>query len=175
MSKTHWKQLVNMDYLGAYALPDGNDLTLTISKVVKEVVTGNSGRKEQCMVMYFKEPDYKPMILNRTNAKSIQALVKTQEYPQGSPMIEDWIGHKVTLYGSTTRFGGDVVECLRIRPTVADTSRTYYCEKCGSEVKGTATITVEQLVAGSKKKFGKVLCMDCAMAEGKKNEAVQTD
>lgn len=161
MSKTHWKQLVNMDYLGAYALPDGNDLTLTIDKVVREVVTGNSGRKEQCMVMYFKESNYKPMILNRTNAKSIQALT-------GSAFVEDWVGHKITLYGSTTRFGGDVVECLRIRPTVIDTSKTYYCENCGSEVKGTATITVEQLVAGSQKKFGKTLCMDCAMAESEK-------
>lgn len=168
MSKTHWKQLVNMDYLGAYALPDGNDLTLTIDKVVREVVTGNSGRKEQCMVMYFREPNYKPMILNRTNSKSIQALV-------GSPYVEDWAGHRITLYASTTRFGGDVVECLRIRPTVMEQSTKYYCENCGSEVKGTATITVEQLVAGSRKKFNKVLCMDCAMAESeraKQNEAV---
>ena len=163
MSKTHWKQLVNMDYLGAYALPDGNDLTLTIDKVVKEVVTGNSGRKEQCMVMYFKEQNYKPMILNRTNAKSIQALT-------GSAFVEDWAGHRITLYGSTTRFGGDVVECLRIRPTVMETAKTYYCERCGSELKGTATYTAEQLAAGSKKKFGKILCVDCATAEGKQNE-----
>ena len=161
MSKTHWKQLVNMDYLGAYALPDGNDLTLTIQKVTKELVTGNSGRKEQCMVMYFKEPNYKPMILNRTNSKSIQTLV-------GSPYVEDWAGHKVTLYGSTTRFGGDVVECLRIRPTVTENATVYYCENCGNEVKGTPTFTVEQLVAGSKKKFGKTLCMDCALAESEK-------
>jgi len=164
MSKTHWKQLVNMDYLGAYALPDGNDLTLTIDKVVKEVVTGNSGRKEQCMVMYFKE-DYKPMILNRTNAKSIQALT-------GSAYVEEWVGHKVTLYGSTTRFGGDVVECLRIRPTVMETAKTYFCENCGAEIKGTAKFTAEQLVTGSMKKFGKKLCVECAMAEGKKNEQV---
>lgn len=161
MSKTHWKQLVNMDYLGAYALPDGNDLTLTISKVVKELVTGASGRKEQCMVMYFKEPNYKPMILNRTNSKSIQALT-------GSPYVEDWVGQKITLFASTTRFGGDVVECLRIRPTVTETVKTYICENCGAEIKGTATVSLDQLVAGSMKKFGKALCMECAMKEGKK-------
>ena len=173
MSKTHWKQLVNMDYLGAYALPDGNDLTLTISKVVKEVVTGNSGRKEQCMVMYYKEPDYKPMILNRTNAKSIQALT-------GSPMIEDWIGHKVTLYGSTTRFGGDVVECLRIRPTVIEpkeTEETYYCENCNQKIKGAGKLSAKQIADRAEEKFGKRLCFECAiaMAEVTKNEAVQTD
>lgn len=165
MSKTHWKQLVNMDYLGAYALPDGNDLTLTIDKVVKEVVTGNSGRKEQCMVMYFKEPDYKPMILNRTNAKSIQALT-------GSAYVEEWVGHRVTLYGSTTRFGGDVVECLRIRPTVMETAKTYICENCGAEIKGTGKNTAEQIAEGSKKKFGKQLCIECAMAEAEKHEQV---
>ena len=168
MSKTHWKQLVNMDYIGAYALPDGNDLTLTISKVAKEVVTGNSGRKEQCMVMYFKEPNYKPMILNRTNAKSIQALV-------GSAFVEDWVGHKVTLYASTTRFGGDVVECLRIRPTVSEQTTAIFCENCGQEIKGASGFTAEQIVAGSVKKFGKKLCVDCAMAESDKAKAEKAE
>ena len=164
MGKTHWKQLVNMDYIGAYALPDGNDLTLTIAKVAREVITGNSGRKEQCMVMYFKEQNYKPMILNRTNAKSIQALT-------GSAFVEDWVGKKVTLYASTTRFGGDVVECLRIRPTVTEQTVTHYCEQCGQEIKGTSGFTAEQIIAGSMKKFGKKLCVDCAMAESDKAKA----
>ena len=164
MSKTHWKQLVNMDYLGAYALPDGKDLTLTIDKVVKEVVTGNSGRKEQCMVMYFKEPNYKPMILNRTNAKSIAALCQSQ-------YVEDWCGHKVTLYGTTTRFGGDVVECLRIRPTVMEQAKTFTCENCGAEFQN------EELAKRTKTKFGRVLCMTCGLAEAEKgkNETVPAE
>lgn len=167
MSKTHWKQLVNMDYIGAYALPDGNDLTLTIAKVVKEMVTGTNGKKEQCMVMYFSEPQYKPMILNRTNAKTITSLCK-------SAYVEDWVGHRVTLYASTTRLGGDIVECLRIRPTeVAPVSSApIICEKCGKEIKAVPewNYSAAQVAESTKKKFGKRLCADCAMSESDKGE-----
>lgn len=158
MSKTHWKQLVNMDYIGAYALPDGNDLTLTIGKVVKEMVTGNNGKKEQCMVMYFKEPQYKPMILNRTNAKTITNLC-------GSAYVEDWVGHRVTLYASTTRLGGEIVECLRIRPTEAaaqNSTEPIICESCGKPVAAAYGMTPAQIVANTSAKYGKKLCAACA-------------
>ena len=156
MSMTHWKQLINMDYIGAYALPDGKDLTLTIDHVVKENVTGNNGKKEMCMVAYFKEKDYKPMILNRTNAKSITALA-------GSPYIEKWQGQRITLYATTTRLGGDTVECLRIRPTVMEKANPIYCEECGIEIEGFDKLNAEQFAANTRKKFGKNLCFDCAM------------
>lgn len=163
---THWKQLINMDYIGAYALPDGKDLTLTIDRVVKEMVTGNNGKKEMCMVAYFKEKEYKPMILNRTNAKSITALA-------GSPYIEKWQGQRVTLYATTTNLGRETVECLRIRPTVAEKSEPIICENCGSVIEGAAGLTPEQFVLNTRKKFGKNLCMDCAMEEKEKLEAAK--
>ncbi len=105
---THWKRLVNPDYLGAYSLEKGQDLTLTIAKVVREVVTGTGGKKEECTVIHFKEPQ-KPMILNKTNSKTIQKIY-------GTPYIEEWEDRKITLYASTTKLAGEEVECLRIRP-----------------------------------------------------------
>lgn len=156
MSKTHWKQYINLDYIGAYALTDGKDLTLTIDHVVREMVTGNGGKREQCMVLYFREKDYKPMILNRTNAKSIQALV-------GSPYVEDWAGHKITLYATTTRLGGEMVECLRIRPTVVENSAPLHCEDCGSVLVSVGKMSADEFAANTMAKFGKILCMDCAM------------
>ena len=164
MSKTHWKQMVNMDYIGSYALTDGKDLTLTIDHVTREMVTGNGGKKEQCMVLYFKERDYKPMILNRTNAKSITNLCS-------SPYIEDWSGHRITLYVTTTRLGGETVECLRIRPTVAEPSAPIHCDICGTVIEPAFGLTAEQLVTNTKKRFGKSLCADCAQAEADKAKA----
>ena len=76
MSKTHWKQLINTDYLGAYALKDGEDMVLTIKSVGQEVVTGIGGKKETCTVAHFTENGIKPMILNRTNMKTITKLYK---------------------------------------------------------------------------------------------------
>ena len=46
MSKTHWKSLINPDYLGAYSLSDSGDMTVTIDYVVSEEITGSQGKKE---------------------------------------------------------------------------------------------------------------------------------
>ena len=108
-SKTHWKQLINPDYIGAYALPDGEDLTVTIDFVRSEEVTGSGGKKEICTVAHLV--GQKPMILNVTNSKSIHKLY--------GPYIEDWAGKPITLYASTTKLAGELVECLRIRPSVS--------------------------------------------------------
>lgn len=72
MAQTHWKKLINPDYIGAYALDPGKDLTVQISQVRREMVTGADGKKEECTVAYLK--DQKPMILNVTNCKTIEKL-----------------------------------------------------------------------------------------------------
>lgn len=107
-TRTHWKQLVNPDYIGAYALPDGDDLTVTIDYVQREMITVAGGKKEECTVAHLV--GNKPFILNATNSKSIHKLY--------GPYIEDWRGKQITLYASTTKLGTDTVECLRIRPQV---------------------------------------------------------
>lgn len=107
---THWKRLVNPDYLGVYSLDNGKDMTLTIDRIVREVVTSTGGKKEECTVAYFKEK-VKPMILNRTNSKMIQKIYNT-------PYIEEWAGKKITVYASATKLAGEEVECLRIRQLV---------------------------------------------------------
>lgn len=109
-AKTHWKLLVNPDYIGAYWLPPGEDVTVTIDYVVREMITGTGGKKEECTVAHLK--GVKPFILNATNSKTIAKLY--------GPYIEDWAGKQITLYASTAKLAGDTVECLRIRPKVAD-------------------------------------------------------
>lgn len=109
---THWKLLVNPDYLGVYSLPTDEsgkpkDIILTIDKVVREIVTSEGGKKEECTVVHFKEKQ-KPMILNRTNAKMISRLYDT-------PYIEQWGGHKIKVGRSVTKLKGEEVECLRVR------------------------------------------------------------
>lgn len=107
--KTHWKRLMNPDYIGAYWLPEGEDVTVTIDYVVREMITGTGGKKEECTVAHLK--GVKPFILNATNSKTIAKLY--------GPYIEDWAGKRITLYASTTKLAGDTVECLRVRPQVA--------------------------------------------------------
>lgn len=109
-NKTHWKRLINPDYIGAYSLNEGEDLTVKIDYVQVEEIVGTGGKKEHCTVAHLV--DEKPMILNVTNSKSIAKLY--------GPYIEDWQGKRITLFASTTRLAGETVECLRIRPKVAE-------------------------------------------------------
>lgn len=105
--KHHWKQLINPDYIGVYSLNGKKEMNVTIVKVVREIVTGNGGKKEECTIAKLK--DMKPFILNRTNSKAITKLA-------GSPYIEDWEGLTITVFATTTSVAGETVECLRVRP-----------------------------------------------------------
>jgi hypothetical protein len=161
MSETHWKKLINPDYLGAYSLEAGNDMILTISAVKREMITGTGGKKEECPVCHWKE-NQKPMILNVTNMKTIAKMY--------GPYIENWAGKRVQIYASTTKFGGDTVECLRIRKDPPEDVKIA-CEECGQMIAPAFSMSATQLAAYTKKKYGKNLCAECAKA--KKEE--QTD
>lgn len=119
-TKTHWKKLINVDYIGAYSLDDGKDMNITIESVGREMVKGTGGKKEECTVA--KLVGQKPFILNRTNSKMLQKLT-------GSPFIEDWQGVTVTIYATTTAVAGETVECLRIRPTLPQVEKIDYEQK----------------------------------------------
>tara|TARA_B100000795_G_C22563417_1_gene347256 strand:+ start:38 stop:526 length:489 start_codon:yes stop_codon:yes gene_type:complete len=104
----HWKKQFNYDYLGSYSLDGKREVVVTVKGVGTAKVTGQSGRKEDCFVVYFTEMN-KPMILNRTNAKAIEKV-------SGSGMVEDWVGTRVTLFVEKgVKAFGDVVDALRIR------------------------------------------------------------
>lgn len=106
--KTHWKKLYNPNYLGAYAFQPGEDKILTIAKVVRELVQGEEGRTDECTVAHFTTAE-KPMIMNRTNQKTIEKIYET-------PYVEDWIGKSIQVYVTKVRLKKDTVDGLRIRP-----------------------------------------------------------
>lgn len=106
--KTHWKTQFNYKWLGAYCLPDGKDIVLTIREMKREEVVGDSGNKEQCLIAYFHE-NSKPMIINKTNCKTLEKLFKT-------PIIEEWSNKQIQVGAAQVKAFGSVVDALRIRP-----------------------------------------------------------
>jgi hypothetical protein len=153
MSDTHWKKLINPDYLGAYSLDPGKDMVLTIRQVKKEMITGTDGKKEECIVCYWQE-DQKPMILNVTNCKMISKLLKT-------PYIEHWAGHRIQIGAEMVSAFGEKVEALRVRKTLPE-DVNIACEVCGQFIQPAFNMSVTQLAAYTKKKYGKQLCAECA-------------
>jgi hypothetical protein len=111
---THWKKLTNPNYIGSYSLEPGKDKTVTILKVVKEIVKNMEGKNEECVVAYLK--DEKPMILNKTNMKAITKLLDT-------PYIEKWSNVSIVIFATKVKAFGEQVEALRIRPTLPGKSK----------------------------------------------------
>lgn len=106
--KTHWKSLFNYPYLGVQDLKTNSDIILTAKCVVKEDVPNKSGQKEKCNVLYFQE-DVKPMVLNKTNCKTMERLFKT-------PCYEDWMNKKLQIGSARVNAFGEMTDALRIRP-----------------------------------------------------------
>lgn len=153
---THWKKLTNPDYLGAYSLEPGQDIVLTIERVQVETVTGPEGKKEECVVCYWRERE-KPMILNSTNAKMIQKLLKT-------PYIEEWSGHRIQIGVEMVKAFGEIVDALRVRSFLPEETAVK-CECCGEDIKPAHGMNSAQLAAYTRSKYGRALCAVCATKE----------
>ena len=63
--------------------------------------------RETKPILYFIGKE-KGLVLNKTNANKLIELC-------GSPVTEDWHGHKVTLFSTHVEFQGDTVEAIRIK------------------------------------------------------------
>ena len=158
---THWKKLTNPNYIGAYAFEQGEEKTGTIDIVKTESVKDSDGKTEECIVCYFKEKQLKPLILNKTNCKTITKLFNT-------PYIENWAGKKITMYVKAVRAFGDVVDAVRIRDKVkAEKVPDIKCEECGKVIKGMGQYGPDFVANKNKERYGKCLCIEC----GKKAQA----
>lgn len=104
---THWKQEFNYDYLGSYSLLPNEEKTLTIKETKKVNVKGADGKNQECFVAYFSENE-KPMILNKTNCKTISKIYD-------SPYIEQWKGIRIVVVAEKVKAFGEVVEALRVK------------------------------------------------------------
>ncbi|HNB58708.1 MAG TPA: hypothetical protein PK308_00245 [Phycisphaerales bacterium] len=103
------RKMYQKDYIYAYDL-EGKDVTVTIERVTAGELTGEGGKKSKKPVLYFKGSK-KGLGLCITNARVIAGLY-------GGFDSDKWIGKKITLYPTTTKFGSDTVECIRIRNRV---------------------------------------------------------
>jgi hypothetical protein len=109
----HWKTLMNKEYVGHWDLEE-KDATLTITDVKGGTVVSHNGKKDDVVIVHFKETP-KKFISNTTNCTTIEALVdgKGKLY---TPDYHNWPGKRITLYATTTSVGNKVVGCIRVRP-----------------------------------------------------------
>ena len=172
-SQTHWKKLTDPNYLGSWDLQNGS-IVATIKRVEQKLIFNQTkGKEEACVVAEFSDPGIKPMVLNKTNCKTIQKLT-------GTPFIEKWAGQRVEIKTEKVKAFGEVVDALRIGKTAPPQRESKrpepapaMCSDCGAAVTEFGGYSAQQIAASTKSKYGRVLCAECAKKEKEKRGAAE--
>ena len=154
----HWKKSVSDPrFLCDADLVGQPEIIATVSHASMEEVR-NGMEVSQKVALYFEEKSVKPMVMNKTNSKTMAKLAK-------SPMMEQWRGTMVQIYyDPTIKFGRDVVGGVRIRPFAPNVPK---CEECKNALKAHGDMHINKLAAYTKSKYGRTLCADCATKAAK--------
>lgn len=108
-NETHWKLHFDYEYIGSHNIKEGEEVIVTIKAVRDELVFNPGENKEvKKLVMEFEEENDLKMILNVTNAKTIERLFKT-------PHIDKWVGKRIQIYAADVQAFGQQMKALRIR------------------------------------------------------------
>ncbi len=94
------------EHLYAYDL-EGREVTIQIEKVSAGELMGEKGRKSKKPMIKFVGKD-KKLAVNKTNGKTIAKLYGKD--------TDDWAGKWITIYPTTTEFGGETMDCIRVKP-----------------------------------------------------------
>lgn len=164
MEKTHWKKIVSdPNYLGEADFNEGEEKIATISSVNQSETVVTAEGKSQKAVLHFAEP-LKPMILNVARSKAIEKVA-------GSPYFEDWKGVRIQLYiEHNIKAFGELVSAVRVRPRKPKEAPPVLCADCGGPVKPANGRSAAYMAEYTKRKFGAVLCYDCAMKRTARKE-----
>lgn len=103
----HYRAMFDNEYLGAWDIPTGRNVAVTIERVEARELTSQRG-KDHKPVVFFRGKQ-KGMVMNKTNCKAIAGMYGTD--------TTQWVGKPIAIYSTTTSAGGETVECLRVRPT----------------------------------------------------------
>lgn len=143
-------------YLGHWDVPEDGDLILTIKELYADEVKNQHGTEIK-PIIYFEEPDTKPMILNKTNRDMITRLHGRRT------KSNDWAGKKIALYAGRESKSPDGF-ALRVRETIPKEEHAV-CENCGCMIERHGEYSVNKIVTMSKAKYGQCLCWECASAK----------
>ncbi len=99
----------------------GKDFTMVIERVEAGSIDNfQTQKKDRAPILWFKGAK-KPLLLNKTNSKTIAQLYGTN--------TDEWVGKAITLFGTTTSLKGETVDCIRIRPMIPKAAPTDMPER----------------------------------------------
>lgn len=152
-----YRKFMDKDFFGAWDIPDGGDLIVTIDHAEINEVTNERG-KEKKLTVHF-QGEYKPLICNATNGNAISEAL-------GSKKVEDWKGKKIALYKEPGKWFGKTGEATRVRPEAPKETKIK-CEECGKLISSAYGMDAETLAKYTQGRYGKKLCASCAEKQNK--------
>lgn len=167
------------EYMGADDIDGTVEPVLTIKNLYRGKVTLQRGPEVKNVLTFVEESvpgisEVRPLIVNSGNRQILKKLYGqvTANALEGKK-IQLWIEH-----GVRNPAKGELVDGIRIRdrkPATAGTKPVAVpkCADCGKEIAGVSGFTAEQIVAASKKKYGKALCVECGQKAKAAMEAEQ--
>ena len=157
------KKYFDSPYMGAYSISDSAEPIVTIAEVQYGKITLDGGRKEEHIILQFREHnvsgmgEVKPLVLNATNQKALEKL-----YGKGADPL---IGKKIQFYidPAVKAIGGGTTEGVRIRPFKPKEAEPIPpCTDCGKEIQPAMGKTAAWMAAYTTKHYSVPLCAECA-------------
>ena len=160
MSLPSWEKIIDPNFINAELIGDvGTERVVTIKDIdMAECYDDQSKAKVQKQTVFFEE--CKPMVLNKTNAKTLKKL-----FSPNSDNPADSFGHKVILRVESVKAFGKVTTGIRIHEFSEQT-----CPVCGKVIMPYAGKTVQEIMDISKRNLGQVMCGECMKNKAKEKK-----
>ena len=160
MSLPSWEKIIDPNFINAELIGDvGAERVVTIKDIdMAECYDDQSKAKVHKQTVFFEE--CKPMVLNKTNAKTLKKL-----FSPNSDNPADSFGHKVILRVESVKAFGKVTTGIRIHEFSEET-----CPVCGKVIMPYAGKTVQEIMDISKRNLGQVMCGECMKNKAKEKK-----
>lgn len=146
-------KIIDPNFLNAELIGEpGAYIVVTIKDIdYREAFNKKTNSTEMRQALIF-EGDTKPLLLNKTNAKTLKRLFSPNE-----DKPENCVGHQIELYVERTKVGREMTTGIRIRE-----HHGINCEECGKEIRPQSGKTAAEIAEIMKRNTGRTLCVECA-------------
>lgn len=157
MSLPSWEKIIDPNFINAELIGEiGSERIVTIKDIdMAECYDEGTKQKVQKQTVFFEE--CKPMVLNKTNAKTLKKL-----FSPNSDKPSDAFGHKIILKVEEVKAFGKKTTGIRIKEFSEEK-----CPVCGKVILPYAGKTVEEIKEISKRNLGQVMCGECMKNKAK--------
>lgn len=163
MSLPSYEKIIDPNFINAELIGEvGAERVVTIKDIdLAECYDEQTKSKVQKASVFFEE--CKPMVLNKTNAKTLKRL-----FSPNSDTPSDAFGHKVILKVEEVKAFGKKTTGIRIKEFSEEK-----CPVCGKVILPYAGKSVAEIKEISKRNLGSVMCGECMKNKAKEKNNVE--